>query len=150
VTTGNNGEYTATNLPAGTYTVTVRGTGFQTWTSKDVGLNVSEKRSLDVQLTIGKVAETVEVSSTTTPVETTTAEQSQTITGTQVRELELNNRNFEQLLTLQPGVSANWGDEVGLVLPTVPWWPSTALASMPITGPWMAPISTTAVRMPPF
>jgi hypothetical protein len=116
VTTGNNGEYTATNLPAGTYTVTVRGTGFQTWTSKDVGLNVSEKRSLDVQLTIGKVAETVEVSSTTTPVETTTAEQSQTITGTQVRELELNNRNFEQLLTLQPGVSANWGDEVGFGL----------------------------------
>ncbi len=42
VTTGSNGEYTATNLPAGTYTVTVRGTGFQTWTSKDVGLNVSE------------------------------------------------------------------------------------------------------------
>jgi hypothetical protein len=118
VTTGSNGEYTATNLPAGTYTVTVRDAGFQTWTSKNVVLNVSEKRSLDVQLTIGKVAETVEVSSTTMPVETTTAEQSQTITGTQVRELELNNRNFQQLVALQPGVSANWGDQPGFGINT--------------------------------
>ena len=116
VTTGSDGEYTATNLPAGTYTVTVHGAGFQAWTSKNVVLNVSEKRSLDVQLTIGKVAETVEVSSTTLPVEVSTAEQSQTITGTQVRELMLNNRNFEQLLTLQPGVVADWGDEVGFGL----------------------------------
>src|SRR5208283_4273265 len=116
VTTGNGGEYTVTNLPAGTYTVTVRGAGFQTWTSKNVILNVSEKRSLDIQLTVGKLAETIEVSSSTQPVETTSAEQSETITGTQVRELMLNNRNFEQLLTLQPGVSANWGDEVGFGL----------------------------------
>jgi len=116
VTTGSGGEYTVTNLPAGTYTVTVRGAGFQTWTSKNVILNVSEKRSLDIQLTVGKLAETIEVSSSTQPVETTSAEQSETITGTQVRELMLNNRNFEQLLTLQPGVSANWGDEVGFGL----------------------------------
>jgi len=116
VTTGSDGEYTATNLPAGTYTVTVHGAGFQSWTSKNVVLNVSEKRSLDVQLTIGKVAETVEVSSSAVPIEVSTAEQSQTITGTQVRELILNNRNFEQLLTLQPGVVANWGDEVGFGL----------------------------------
>ncbi len=118
VTTSSNGEYVATNLPAGTYTVTVQGAGFQTWTSRNVILNVAEKRSLDVQLTVGKVAETVEVSSSTQPVETTSAEQSQTITGTQVRELELNNRNFQQLVALQPGVSANWGDEPGFGINT--------------------------------
>ncbi len=118
VTTGNNGEYVAANLPAGTYTITVRGAGFQTWTSRDVVVNVAEKRTLDIQLSIGKVAETIEVSSSTQPVETTSSEQSQTITGTQVRELELNNRNFQQLVALQPGVSANWGDQPGFGIST--------------------------------
>jgi Carboxypeptidase regulatory-like domain/TonB-dependent Receptor Plug Domain len=113
VTTGNNGEYVAANLPAGTYTVTVKNPGFQTWTSRNVVVNVAEKRTLDIQLSIGKVAETIEVSSSTQPVETTSSEQSQTITGTQVRELELSNRNFQQLVALQPGVSANWGDQPG-------------------------------------
>ncbi len=118
VTTGSNGEYVAGNLPAGTYTVTVKAAGFQTWTSRDVVVNVAEKRTLDIQLSVGKVAETIEVSSSTQPVETTSSEQSQTITGTQIRELELNNRNFQQLLVLQPGVAANWGDQPGFGINT--------------------------------
>ncbi len=118
VTTGSGGEYVATNLPAGTYTVTVQAAGFQTWTSKNVIVTVAEKRTLDIQLSVGKVAETIEVSSSTQPVETTSAEQSETITGTQIRELELNNRNFQQLLALQPGVAANWGDQPGFGIST--------------------------------
>ena len=118
VTTGSSGEYVVTNLPAGTYTVTVQSAGFQSWTYKNVILNVAEKRTLDIQLTVGKVAETVEVSTTNVPIELSTAEQSQTITGTQVRELELNNRNFQQLVALQPGVSANWGDMPGFGINT--------------------------------
>ena len=118
VTTESNGEYVAANLPAGTYTVTVKNPGFQTWISKNVVVNVAEKRTLDIQLSVGKVAETIEVSSSTQPVETTSSEQSQTITGTQVRELELNNRNFQQLVALQPGVSANWGDAPGFGINT--------------------------------
>ena len=39
-----------------------------------------------------------------------------TISGTQVRELQLNNRNFEQLVTLQPGVVSGLPDEVGFGL----------------------------------
>jgi hypothetical protein len=118
VTSGSNGEYVAAELPAGTYTVTVKAAGFQTWTSRNVVVNVAEKRTLDIQLSVGKVAETIEVSSSTQPVETTSAEQSQTITGTQIRELELNNRNFQQLLVLQPGVAANWGDQPGFGINT--------------------------------
>ena len=38
-------------------------------------------------------------------IQTTTAEESGTVTGEQVRELALNNRNFEQLILLQPGVA---------------------------------------------
>lgn len=118
ITTGGNGEYVVTNLPAGSYTVTVKGSGFQTWTATDVVLYVAEKRTLDIQLKVGQVTETIEVTSTNVPVELSTSEQSQTITGTQVRELELNNRNFQQLVALQPGVAANWGDRPGFGINT--------------------------------
>jgi hypothetical protein len=41
-------------------------------------------------------------------VDTTTRAQAGTISGTQVIELELNNHNFQQLVTLQPWVPENW------------------------------------------
>jgi len=110
-TTGNTGSFNITHLPAGRYTVTVKNTGFQTYVAKDVILNVAETHTLDVGLKAGKVSETIEVTAENTPIQTTTAEQSGTVTGNQVRELSLNNRNFEQLVTLQPGVVSQLGDE---------------------------------------
>ncbi len=112
VTTDGSGNFTVTNLQAGNYTVTFKSTGFRTSTANNVILNVSQKRSLDVQLEPGAVTENITVSETATPVQTNSAAQSGTITGTQVRELELNNRNFEQLVTLQPGVVSGLPDVV--------------------------------------
>jgi Carboxypeptidase regulatory-like domain/TonB-dependent Receptor Plug Domain len=116
VTTTNIGNFNITNLPAGRYTVTVKYAGFQTYVANEVILNVAEKHTLDVQLMTGKTSETVEVTAENTPIQTTTAEQSGTVTGEQVRELALNNRNFEQLVLLQPGVSNQLGDEPGFGL----------------------------------
>jgi len=116
VTTSSTGNFNVTNIPAGRYTVTVTATGFQTYAAKDVILNVAEKHTLDVQLQTGKVSERVEVTAENTPIQTTTAEQSGTITGEQVRDLALNNRNFEQLVLLQPGVSNQLPDKVGFGL----------------------------------
>jgi hypothetical protein len=116
ITTSSSGGFNITNIPAGLYTVTVTDAGFQTSVFKDVVLNVAEKRSLDVQLQAGKVSQTVEVVAENTSIQTTTAEQSGTVTGEQVRELALNNRNFEQLVLLQPGVTNQLGDEPGFGL----------------------------------
>src|SRR5580692_6598353 len=116
VPTSNTGSFNITNLPAGRYTVTVKNSGFQTYLAKGVILNVAEKHTLDVQLQTGKVAETVEVTAENTPIQTTTAEQSGTVTGDQVRELALSNRNFEQLVLLQPGVANQLGDKPGFGL----------------------------------
>ncbi len=109
VATDASGNYTATNLPAGNYTVAVKVQGFRTFTVGDVVLHVAEKRSLNAQLQPGQVTENVTVNAVATPVQTSTAAQAGTITGTQVRELELNNRNFQQLVTLQPGVTSGFG-----------------------------------------
>jgi hypothetical protein len=116
VVTNNSGGFNITNLPAGRYSVTVNIAGFQTYVASNVILNVAEKRSLDVQLKAGQVSERVEVTAENAPIQTTTAEQSGTVTGEQVRELALNNRNFEQLILLQPGVANALPDKVGFGL----------------------------------
>jgi hypothetical protein len=116
VTTSSTGNFNITNLPAGRYTVTVKNGGFQSYVARSVNLNVAEKHTLDVTLKTGKVTETLEVTAENTPIQTTTAEQSGTVTGDQVRELSLNNRNFEQLVLLQPGVANQLPDEVGFGL----------------------------------
>ena len=115
-TTTGTGSFNITHLQAGSYTVTVKSGGFQTFIAKGVVLNVAETHTLQVGLKAGKVSETMEVTAENTAIQTTTAEQSGTITGEQVRDLALNNRNFEQLVTLQPGVSSQLGDEVGFGL----------------------------------
>jgi Carboxypeptidase regulatory-like domain/TonB-dependent Receptor Plug Domain len=116
VATSGTGNFNITNIPAGRYTVTVSNAGFQTFVAKDVILNVAEKHTLDVQLSTGKTTEHVEVTAENTVIQTTTAEQSGTVTGDQLRELALNNRNFEQLVLLQPGVANQLGDEPGFGL----------------------------------
>ncbi len=116
LTTSGTGNFNITNIPAGRYTVTVKSPGFETFVAKDVILNVAEKHTLNVQLKTGNISEQVEVTAETTTVQTTTAEQSGTVTGQQMTGLALNNRNFEQLVLLQPGVSNQLGDEPGFGL----------------------------------
>ena len=79
-------------------------------------LHIAEKRTLDVGLQTGQITETVNVTETTTPVQTSSAAQMGTVTGAQVRELQLNNRNFEQLVLLQPGVTSQLPDVIGFGL----------------------------------
>lgn len=116
IRTDNSGNYTATNLPPGNYTVTVKQPGFTTFTAQNVILLVAQKHTLDARLTTGELTQTVTVQESAAPVETNTGAQAGTITGNQVRSLNLNNRNFEQLVTLQPGVVSNLPDEVGFGL----------------------------------
>ena len=116
VQTDHSGNYTATNLPAGTYTVTVTAPGFKSYTADNLTVFVAQKRTLNAPLQTGSVDQTVTVQENSVQIETTSSSQSGTISGTQVRELELSNRNFEQLVTLQPGVVSGLGDETGFGL----------------------------------
>lgn len=113
VTTDQTGVYTAPNLPFGTYTVTIKAPGFKAFVADKVVLHVGDRRTLDASLSVGQVTEQVMVTVSEAPVETSSASQSTTVTGTQVRELQLNNRNFIQLVSLQPGVSSTEPDTVG-------------------------------------
>jgi Carboxypeptidase regulatory-like domain/TonB-dependent Receptor Plug Domain len=107
------GNYAVTSLPAGTYTVSVSSKGFETYVAKNVVLNVAEKRGLNMQLKAGATTTTVTVEAATIAVDTESSAQAGTISGVQIRELELAGRNFQQLVTLQPGVVSQMGDETG-------------------------------------
>jgi hypothetical protein len=72
-------------------------------------LNVADVRASDFQLETGAVTETVNVEANTLAVKTVGGEVAGLVTGEQVRELPLNGRNFLQLATLMPGVSAGDG-----------------------------------------
>ncbi|MGC9197754.1 MAG: carboxypeptidase regulatory-like domain-containing protein [Acidobacteriaceae bacterium] len=110
------GFYTATNLPAGDYTVTISSPGFARYRATHVVLFVSQTRTVNAKLPVGKVQQTVDVRQNAEAVDTTTSALEGTISGTQVRELQLNNRNFEQLVALQPGVVSALPDEPGFGL----------------------------------
>jgi len=113
--TNETGLYTASLLPNGAYEVTFELSGFQSVTLKDIELHVNDRLKLDGHLTVGGVAESVQVTAGQALVQPIAALQS-TMTSTQVKELPLNNRNFVQLATLAPGVSSDLADEVGVGL----------------------------------
>src|SRR5499427_2107575 len=115
VVTNESGLYTAALVPIGQYEVTFELQGFQNVTLRGITLHVNDRLQLDGHLTVGAVAESIDVTAGRTLVQPIAALQS-TMTSTQVKELPLNNRNFVQLATLAPGVSSDLTDEVGIGL----------------------------------
>ena len=104
-TTNAAGVYSFPDLPVGRYRIDATLQGFKGGTVTDIALSVADDREVNFQLEAGSVSETVTVASSAIEVRTIGGEVSGVITGTQVRELPLNGRNFIQLTTLMPGVS---------------------------------------------
>src|SRR5712691_3678331 len=115
VFTNDTGMYTAPLLPVGACEVTFELQGFQTVTQRNITLHVNDRLQIDGRMSVGGVAESVEVAAGRALVQPIAALQS-TMTSAQVKELPLNNRNFVQLATLAPGVSSDLTDEVGVGL----------------------------------
>src|SRR5215212_2511540 len=99
------GFYNATSLPAGMYTISTAPAGFKKTVSTGVELHVNENKTLNLDLQVGQVTETVTVTSEAAPVELRSGEVSSLISEKQVTELPLNGRNYAQLALMVPGVS---------------------------------------------
>jgi hypothetical protein len=114
--TNGDGVYVGSALPSGKYTISVTAKGFQKFEAKNVVLDVAQKARVDVTLTVGTVTEEVVVSGeNVAQVDTQSSEIGTTVTGKQVQQLELNGRNFTQLITLAPGVVNQTGQDEGTV-----------------------------------
>src|SRR5438128_2540470 len=106
VVTNAAGVYSVPVLPVGLYKVTAELQGFKGGSRTGVILRVADVLGIDFELGAGQISEVVTVEATSTPVKTNGGDVSGVVTGEMVRELPLNGRNFLQLATLMPGVSA--------------------------------------------
>jgi len=92
-------------LPVGRYSVTVETKGFKKVVHSGIVLNVGDKVAVNFTLVVGTVSEIVSVQSDAVRVDTESATASGVISGTQLKELSLNSRNYAQLVLLVPGAS---------------------------------------------
>ncbi len=114
--TNSAGDYNVSGLPGGTYDIVVTATGFKKYSAKGVKLDVAEKARVDVALQVGAITtEIVVEGADVAQVETQSSELSGTVNGKEISQLELNGRNFTQLVTLTPGVSNQTGQDEGTV-----------------------------------
>jgi len=103
--TDDTGHYIINLLPVSIYTIRVEFKGFQSAETKDIKLQVDERRELDFTLTPATVTSTVEVVAEAVAVDTASPSLGQVITSQQVAQLPLNGRDFVQLATLTPGTT---------------------------------------------
>jgi len=115
-TTNSSGEYLVSGLGAATYDLNVTSPGFKAFSAKGVVLQVGQKARVDVDLEVGAVNTEVVVQGTqVAQVETQSSDLSGVVNGKEITQLELNGRNFTQLITLVPGVSNQTGQDEGTV-----------------------------------
>jgi len=103
VVTDGQGRYSVPDLGIGNYEVRASQTGFRTTIRSGLALSVGIAPIVDIQLPLGR-----RLKPSLCPrkqVETPNAAISSLVNQTQMRELPLNGRNFEQLILLARGVS---------------------------------------------
>jgi hypothetical protein len=105
LTTGQAGEYTATNLLPGNFKVRAEAKGFKAFERSGVVLDVNAEVRVDLTMQPGEVSQTITVNESVPLVETTNAELGATLQASIIEDIPLNGRNFENLLQLNPGVT---------------------------------------------
>ena len=105
--TSDDGTYTVTNLEPGAYTVSVEAAGFQTVNFEAVQVETNSRLPLDVKFAnIATSSASVTITSESAPlVESETSVRGDLITGRQVTDLPIPQRNFTLLAGLSPGVT---------------------------------------------
>lgn len=108
-TTNTDGNFTVPNLMVGGYSVAVTKDGFKKAVRSGVVLEVDQRADLNITLETGAVSETIEVTSQSPLVDTTTATFGKVIENRRVQELPVNGRNALSLVLLAPAVQSGVG-----------------------------------------
>jgi outer membrane receptor protein involved in Fe transport len=106
VSSNERGEYIATALPIGNYTVTAELQGFKKFVQTGIAVQVDENRQVPITLEVGDVAESVTVQAEVVQVDTRTGTLREVVDSKRIVELPLNGRNALQLQQLAPGAGA--------------------------------------------
>jgi hypothetical protein len=105
-TSNDDGTYVIPAIDPGVYTVRIEAAGFQTSSVTEVKLETGGRQAVDVVMNVGAVGgETVTVTAEAPLAETETSVRGDLITGREVTDLPIPQRNFTILATLSPGVT---------------------------------------------
>ena len=102
LTTDDEGRFFAPSLPVGAYSVTSAHDGFEPQVQSGFSLTVGQSLRLNFTLGLEKIQQQIEVDAVGASVNTTTQQTSGLIDERQVKELPLNGRSYDELLTLNP------------------------------------------------
>lgn len=116
--TDGSGHYAFVQLPAGTYEVQAGMSGFKTAIRRGIRVAVNQAAVVNLFLQLGPVSEEVVVTENAPIVAATIGQTSGLVEGRQIRNLPLNGRSYDELLTLNPGI-ANYSNEKNNTTPGV-------------------------------
>jgi len=103
LSTNQQGQYAASLLPVGTYTVEAERAGFKTASVKGIQVEINQTVRTDVTLQVGVVTQSVDITADAPVLKTDRSDVGQIIGTKEISELPLNGRDFLQLATLSPG-----------------------------------------------
>jgi hypothetical protein len=100
--TGPDGRYAAPSIPVGSYTIAVDATGFNKQSRTGIPLSIGQSQSINLTLSLSGVAQTITVVDRPPVVNLSTQQTAGLVDERQVKELPLNGRSYDQLITLNP------------------------------------------------
>lgn len=106
LSTNNDGEYVASPLRIGRYSVAVEKKGFKKEVAGPVQVNIQDRVAVDMKLQPGAATETMTVTAEGGRLETDTSELGQVVDSRRINALPLNGRNYAQLALLGVGIAA--------------------------------------------
>jgi roadblock/LC7 domain-containing protein len=113
-TTGSTGNFTISNIPIGRYNISASAAGFKKYLLTNQELVVDQNLTVNLRLEVGALTDSITVQADAAHVETQTGEVGRLISGQESTQLQLNGRNYPQLLSLLPGVSTTYSSGFGL------------------------------------
>jgi hypothetical protein len=102
--TDSRGEFEVLALPVGDYEMTVSKAGFASAVRTGIHLVVGEVGAANLTLQVGGAQQMVKVNADSSAISPTTSDISGLVGEQQVKDLPLNGRSFDELLTLNPGI----------------------------------------------
>ncbi|MEW6730214.1 MAG: TonB-dependent receptor [Acidobacteriota bacterium] len=108
------GNFSVTLLPPGRYQLKAAVEGFKTVLLTDVVVNITQTSTVKIVLEPASVSEVVTVTAEPSLVQSETVQLGRVIDERNISQLPLATRNFQQLLALSPGASANLSNNTEL------------------------------------
>jgi hypothetical protein len=99
------GQWVLTQMPIGTYNITVKAEGFKLFERKDVGITAEQNVKVDAALALGNTSETVTVTAEAPLTDARTSTLGGTIDTREIADMPLDGRNVFDLMGLLPGIS---------------------------------------------